>query len=235
MPLALTPRGAQWTTVSRGSNAMVAWSAGPVSAMQSVLYHAHGAEHRLYIDAPSKIGAGAESGRRIGNDRFPDFAILHQAEAKHTFPAQPAGSVARRARKEATHDETRSMAGGVIGPEICWRPAPRRAPAEGADAGPPRPGAPHLRHHVIQAPQACDATKSDGCGILEAMVEQAGDHRDLTAGGIYSLLKGAWETVPGSWDLPSDEMWCGVRPGSRGHAEPGRCRAGSGWGKTWTC
>jgi glycine oxidase len=40
----------------------------------------------------------------------------------------------------------------------------------------------------------------------------------VTAGGLYDLLEGAWEVVPGIYDLPMDETWAGLRPASRDHA-----------------
>ena len=41
---------------------------------------------------------------------------------------------------------------------------------------------------------------------------------DVTAGGLYRLLEGAWEIVPGIYDLPVIDTWAGLRPGSRDHA-----------------
>jgi glycine oxidase len=40
----------------------------------------------------------------------------------------------------------------------------------------------------------------------------------VTAGGLYDLLEGAWEVVPGIYDLPVDDTWAGLRPASRDHA-----------------
>ncbi|WP_048860437.1 FAD-dependent oxidoreductase, partial [Acidisphaera rubrifaciens] len=39
-----------------------------------------------------------------------------------------------------------------------------------------------------------------------------------TAGGVLSLLDGAWRAVPAVEDLPLDEVWVGHRPGSRDDA-----------------
>jgi glycine oxidase len=41
---------------------------------------------------------------------------------------------------------------------------------------------------------------------------------DVTAGGLYDLLEGAWEVVPGIYDLPVRDTWAGLRPASRDHA-----------------
>ena len=40
----------------------------------------------------------------------------------------------------------------------------------------------------------------------------------LTAGGVFELLRGAWEAVPGVYELPLLETWTGLRPGSRDNA-----------------
>ena len=40
----------------------------------------------------------------------------------------------------------------------------------------------------------------------------------LTAGGAFELLRGAWEAVPGIYELPLLETWTGLRPGSRDNA-----------------
>ncbi|MCZ6473673.1 MAG: glycine oxidase ThiO [SAR324 cluster bacterium] len=68
---------------------------------------------------------------------------------------------------------------------------------------------------VIRAPDIYISPKSDGRIVFGATVEEMGFDAGLTAGGLYSLLKGAWETVPGTYDLPIDEMWSGFRPSSR--------------------
>jgi glycine oxidase len=49
-------------------------------------------------------------------------------------------------------------------------------------------------------------------------VEEKGFNGDLTAGGVFALLEGAWRALPGIEDLPIDEMWVGFRPGSRDDA-----------------
>ena len=69
--------------------------------------------------------------------------------------------------------------------------------------------------HFIRSPRLYIAPKSDGRIVMGATVEEMGFNRDLTAGGLYSLLKEAWDHLPGVYDLPIQEIWCGFRPGSR--------------------
>jgi glycine oxidase len=77
---------------------------------------------------------------------------------------------------------------------------------------------------VIRTPRAKYATdvylvpKNDGRLIIGATSEEMGFDLRLTAGGVFELLRGAWEAVPGIYDLPILETWAGLRPGSRDNA-----------------
>lgn len=72
--------------------------------------------------------------------------------------------------------------------------------------------------YVVRGPDAYLIPKSDGRLLVGATSEEMGFDRDITAGGLYDLLKGAWEVVPGIYDLPVRDMWVGLRPASRDHA-----------------
>lgn len=60
--------------------------------------------------------------------------------------------------------------------------------------------------------------RSDGRLIIGATSEEMGFDTRLTAGGMFELLRGAWEAVPGVYELPILETWTGLRPGSRDNA-----------------
>ncbi len=77
--------------------------------------------------------------------------------------------------------------------------------------------APLLRH-VVWTPRVYLVPREDGRLIVGATTEERGFNGDLTAGGIYTLLEGAWRALPGVEELPIDEMWVGFRPGSRDDA-----------------
>lgn len=81
-----------------------------------------------------------------------------------------------------------------------------------------RSPAPDFLTRVIRSPRIYIAPKGSGVINFGATVEEMGFNRELTAGGLYSLLKGAWEVIPGAYDLPVVEMWSGFRPGSRDNA-----------------
>ena len=60
--------------------------------------------------------------------------------------------------------------------------------------------------------------RDDGRLIIGATSEEMGFDMRLTAGGVFELLRGAWEAVPGIYELPMLETWAGLRPGSRDNA-----------------
>ncbi len=72
--------------------------------------------------------------------------------------------------------------------------------------------------HVVRGPEAYLAPKSSGRIVVGATSEEMGFDTTVTAGGLYELLEGAWEVVPGIYDLPVDDTWAGLRPASRDHA-----------------
>jgi len=72
--------------------------------------------------------------------------------------------------------------------------------------------------HVVRGPDAYLAPKSNGRVVVGATSEEMGFDTTVTAGAVYDLLEGAWEVVPGIYDLPLEETWAGLRPASRDHA-----------------
>lgn len=79
------------------------------------------------------------------------------------------------------------------------------------------PAAP-LLWHVVWAPKAYLVPRRDGRLLIGATVEERGFDDTVTAGGLLSLLDGAWRAVPALEELPVDEIWTGFRPGSRDDA-----------------
>ena len=79
------------------------------------------------------------------------------------------------------------------------------------------PSAPLVRH-VLWTPQVYLVPRDDGRLVVGATVEERGFDAAPTAGGVLSLLDGAWRALPGVEDLPLDEVWVGHRPGSRDDA-----------------
>lgn len=77
---------------------------------------------------------------------------------------------------------------------------------------------PFALRHVVRGPDAYLAPKSDGRLLVGATSEEMGFDTHVTAGGLYTVLEGAWEVVPGIYDLPVTDTWAGLRPASRDHA-----------------
>jgi glycine oxidase len=86
--------------------------------------------------------------------------------------------------------------------------------------------APFALRHVVRGPQAYVAPKSNGRIVIGATMEEMGFDTRVTAGGLYRLLEGAWEIVPGIYDLPVLDSWAGLRPGTRDN-EPILGRSGA--------
>ncbi|MDE1931392.1 MAG: glycine oxidase ThiO, partial [Alphaproteobacteria bacterium] len=110
------------------------------------------------------------------------------------------------------------LAAGAWSGEIGGLPAEARAPVRPVKgqmlALKMDPAAPLLRH-VVWAPRDYLVPRQDCRLIVDGTVEEKGFNGDLTAGGIFALLEGAWRAVPGTEELAIDEMWVGFRPGSR--------------------
>jgi len=75
-----------------------------------------------------------------------------------------------------------------------------------------------LVRHVVWAPKAYIIPRRDGRLLIGATTEERGFDTKPTAGGVYSLLEGAWRAFPGVEELVLDEIVVGFRPGSRDDA-----------------
>ncbi len=71
--------------------------------------------------------------------------------------------------------------------------------------------------HVVRGPSAYFAPKSSGRLLLGATSEEMGFDTSVTGGGLFKLLEGGWEIVPGIYDLKVTDTWAGLRPASRDH------------------
>ncbi len=75
-----------------------------------------------------------------------------------------------------------------------------------------------LVRHVIWGRDVYLVPRRDGRLLIGATVEEKGFDSHLTAGGIYALLRRAWEILPSIDEAPVVELWTGLRPGSRDDA-----------------
>jgi glycine oxidase len=80
------------------------------------------------------------------------------------------------------------------------------------------PAAPLLRHVVWLPNGGYLVPRNDGRLIVGGTVEERGFDTSITAGGMLTLIEGAWRAVPAIEELPIVETWVGFRPGSRDDA-----------------
>lgn len=144
------------------------------------------------------------------HEETPVQAIVPDAEA-------PAVTTAEGHRVEASHVV---VAAGVWSRQIDGiepeqRPSVRPVKGQMMELQMKRPFG---LEHVVRGPDAYLAPKSSGRLLIGATSEEMGFDTTVTAGGLYDLLEGAWEVVPGIYDLPMNDTWAGLRPASRDHA-----------------
>ena len=76
------------------------------------------------------------------------------------------------------------------------------------------PAGPGLLKGVVRFQGGYLVPRGDGRYVLGATVEERGFEPDLTAGGIYELLRDAHDLVPGVSELRIEEIGVGYRPGT---------------------
>jgi glycine oxidase len=76
------------------------------------------------------------------------------------------------------------------------------------------PAGPGLVTRVLRYEGGYIVPRGDGRYVLGATVEEQGFDASPTAGGVYELLKQAWELVPGITELAIEEIGVSFRPGT---------------------
>lgn len=102
---------------------------------------------------------------------------------------------------------------GGIAPELRPRVRPVRGQIIDLEMAPPF----DLRH-VIRGPSAYLVPKTSGRLLVGATTEEMGFQEAVTAGGLFALLDGARDLVPGVDELLVSAVRAGLRPGSRDNA-----------------
>lgn len=103
----------------------------------------------------------------------------------------------------------------IEGPDAAVQPPVRPVKGQIIDLEMVRP---FDLHHVVRGPDAYLVPKADGRLLVGATSEEKGFERDVTGGGLYTLLEGAIELVPGIRELPVRDVGVGLRPGTRDNA-----------------
>ena len=139
----------------------------------------------------------------------------HAAVASVTPGAPPTAELATGARLEA---RVLVLAAGAWSAGLRGlTPAPPVRPVKGQMLSLRMTDALSLRH-VVRGPDAYLVPKSDGRLVVGATSEEMGHDTVVTAGGLYRILEGAVEVVPGVEEMAVLETWSGLRPASRDHA-----------------
>lgn len=113
------------------------------------------------------------------------------------------------------------LAAGAWSPTIAGVPESSRPPVrpvKGQMVSLQMPKDAPLIRHVVWGPDAYLVPRLDGALLLGTTVEEQSYDTSLTAGGVYEILRHAWEVLPAVYDLPVIEMWAGLRPTSRDDA-----------------
>jgi glycine oxidase len=113
--------------------------------------------------------------------------------------------------------ETVLIAAGAWTDEISGLPVGARVPVRPVKGQIMRlrdPAGPGLLQRVVRYEGGYLVPRGDGRYVLGATVEERGFDIGPTAGGVYELLRDAWELVPGVLELEIEELLVGMRPGS---------------------
>jgi glycine oxidase len=71
-----------------------------------------------------------------------------------------------------------------------------------------------LAGRVVRTPEVYIVPRGDGEVVVGATVEERGEDASVTAGGVFELLRAAYEALPGMIDLPFVDAAAGLRPAS---------------------
>jgi glycine oxidase len=152
--------------------------------------------------------------RRAGAALY-EHCRVHEVEIAG---GRAAGVVTERGREPA---DTVVLCAGAWSREIGGIPDPCLPPVrpiKGQMLALQMNAAAPLLRHVIWAPRSYLVPRGDGRLLIGATVEERGFDAALTAGGLLTLIEGAWRALPAIEELPIAEIRVGFRPGSRDDA-----------------
>ena len=126
------------------------------------------------------------------------------------------GSV-RTSSGDLVHGETVVLAAGARSGSIPGVPGEVSSsirPVKGQLLHLSGPSEPALLSMTVRGTDVYLVPRRDGRLIVGATVEEAGFDTRVTAGGVFGLLRSAYELVPGITELELTESLAGLRPGS---------------------
>ena len=177
----------------------------------------------------SAVGLEIVGGRAVGLQVAPsggEVAAQSDPDRTELLPgSRSRGPSARRApdldRAELLRAEAVVLAAGAWSGELPGLPdeaCPPVRPLKGQMLALQMDPAAPLIGRMVWTPDCYLVPRSDGRLLLGATVEEMGFDTALTGGAMLELLRGAWESLPGIYDLPVVEAWTGLRPTSRDDA-----------------
>ncbi|WP_354639702.1 glycine oxidase ThiO [Kitasatospora camelliae] len=143
----------------------------------------------LLVEDGRAVGARLSTGEEL----FADTVVLAAGSRSHLLPGLPAGVL----------PAIRPVKGQVLRLRI------------------PPVYAPFLSRNVravVRGQHVYLVPRADGELVVGATTEEQGYDTEVTAGGVYELLRDAHELVPGITELPLVETNAGLRPGSPDNA-----------------
>ena len=180
--------------------------------------------------AEPNVNPAVRSGLFLGDDRSVDnvrltraLAVSAAARGAALLPSRPVTSLLLEGGR---------VAGLRAGPEILRAPAVIEAMGAwsallGGDPSPPPvepvrgqivsfdvPG--HLSH-VVCTPRGYIVPRADGRLLAGSTLERAGYEKNVTPGGLETVLRIAVEIAPGLANMRVADSWAGLRPGTPDH------------------
>jgi glycine oxidase len=155
------------------------------------------------VDNAALTLAYAEAARRAG-------AEVAEGTAVESIAVEGGSIAGVRANRAAfACDAVVNCAGAWAGALAVGLPLPI-APVRGQIAVVRAPRPPFRT--ALYSPRAYAVARRDGRVLLGSTRESVGYDKQVTAGGLASILRGALEIAPGLADLPATETWSGLRP-----------------------
>jgi glycine oxidase len=178
------------------------------------------------------LAPGARGGVLVEGDHQVDNRALVEAllaacrRAGVSHRGSRVGALAERGRVELT-DGSVLEADTVVLCAGCWTNAITGLPRDALPAVRPvkgqllhlkGPPSPELVGRSIRGLDVYIVPRRDGRVVVGATVEELGFDTRATAGGVFGLLRAAYELVPGITELELTEIAVGLRPGSPDNA-----------------
>jgi glycine oxidase len=179
---------------------------------------------RLAMEAPNDHSVDPRSVMRALRRACERAGVaLHERTPVAEFVTDDAGVRVRAVKLAGEHDGETIAAAEVVVAAGAWSgAAPLLPPEARVPVRPVRGQVLRLRDpegagmitRVVRVQRSYLVPRADGRYVLGATVEERGFDLVPAAGGVYELLRDAYEVVPSSSELQIEELCVGLRPGT---------------------